>query len=100
MMRSGNPALNKKTFENLTNTSGGVMTLDGTVNKTALGLLLLMCAAYYTYSSQNLSLIWPGFIGGFIVAIDYYFQERMVSYYSPYLCSFGRSCSRGNFKCL
>jgi len=30
-MRSGNPALSKKTFENLTNTSGGVMTLDGTV---------------------------------------------------------------------
>ena len=69
MMRSGNPALNKKTFENLTNTSGGVMTLDGTVNKTALGLLLLMCAAYYTYSNGDLSLIWPGFIGGFIVAM-------------------------------
>jgi len=67
-MRSGNPALNKKTFENLTNTSGGVMTLDGTVNKTALGLLLLMCAAYYTYSTGNLSLIFPGFIGGLIVA--------------------------------
>ena len=31
MMRSGNPALSKKTIENLTNTSGGVMTLDGTV---------------------------------------------------------------------
>ena len=31
MMRSGNPALSKKTFESLTNTSGGVMTLDGTV---------------------------------------------------------------------
>ena len=43
------------------------MTLDGTVNKTAIGLILLMVAAYYTYSSQNLSLIWPGFIGGFIV---------------------------------
>jgi len=76
MMRSGNPALNKKTFENLTNTSGGVMTLDGTVNKTAISLLLLMCAAYYTYSSQNLSLIWPGFIGGFIVAIITIFKKE------------------------
>jgi len=48
-MRSGNPALNEKTFENLTNTSGSVMTLEGTVNKTAISLGLLMCAAYYTY---------------------------------------------------
>ena len=76
MMRSGNPALNKKTFENLTNTSGGVMTLDGTVNKTALGLLLLMCAAYYTYSNGDLSLIWPGFIGGFIVAMITIFKKE------------------------
>ncbi|MBT5699795.1 MAG: Bax inhibitor-1/YccA family protein [Flavobacteriales bacterium] len=75
-MRSGNPALNKKTFENLTNTSGGVMTLDGAVNKTAISLLLLMCAAYYTYSSQNLSLIWPGFIGGFIVAMITIFKKE------------------------
>ncbi|MBT4738511.1 MAG: Bax inhibitor-1/YccA family protein [Flavobacteriales bacterium] len=75
-MRSGNPALNKKTFENLTNTSGGVMTLDGAVNKTAISLLLLMCAAYYTYSNGNLSLIWPGFIGGFIVAMITIFKKE------------------------
>ena len=76
MMRSGNPALNKKTFENLTNTSGGVMTLDGAVNKTAISLLLLMCATYYTYSNGNLSLIWPGFIGGFIVAMITIFKKE------------------------
>ena len=76
MMRSGNPALNKKTFENLTNTSGGVMTLEGAVNKTAISLLLLMCAAYYTYSNGNLSLIWPGFIGGFIVAMITIFKKE------------------------
>jgi len=76
MMRSGNPALNKKTFENLTNTSGGVMTLDGTVNKTAISLGLLMIAAYYTYSSQDLSLIWPGFIGGLIVAVITIFKKE------------------------
>ena len=76
MMRSGNPALNKKTFENLTNTSGGLMTLDGAVNKTAISLLLLMCAAYYTYSNGNLSLIWPGFIGGFIVAMITIFKKE------------------------
>ena len=52
------------------------MTLDGTVNKTAIGLILLMVAAYYTYSSQNLSLIWPGFIGGFILAIITIFKKE------------------------
>ncbi len=32
MIRSGNPALSTKTFENLTNTSSGVMTIEGTVS--------------------------------------------------------------------
>ena len=34
MIRSGNPALSKKTFENLKTTANGVMTLDGAINKT------------------------------------------------------------------
>ncbi|MEJ6749163.1 MAG: Bax inhibitor-1/YccA family protein, partial [Flavobacteriales bacterium] len=41
-----------------------------------IGLILLMVAAYYTYSSQNLSLIWPGFIGGFILAIITIFKKE------------------------
>jgi uncharacterized YccA/Bax inhibitor family protein len=76
MLRSGNPALGKKTFENLTNTSGGVMTLEGAVNKTAISLCLLMLAAYYTYTKQDLSLIWPGFIGGLIVAVITIFKKE------------------------
>ena len=76
MMRSGNPALNKKTFENLTNTRGSVMTLDGTVNKTAISLGLLMVAAYYTYSKQDLSLIIPGFIGGIVVFFITMFKKE------------------------
>jgi uncharacterized YccA/Bax inhibitor family protein len=75
-MRSGNPALNKKSFENLTNTGEGVMTLDGTVNKTAISLTLLIVAAYYTYTSQNLSLILPGFIGGLVLAIITIFKKE------------------------
>ena len=79
MMRSGNPALNKKTFENLTNTSGGVMTLDGAVNKTIIGLSILILAAYYTYTlpiEKAYSFVWPGFIGGFIVAIITMFKKE------------------------
>ena len=50
--RSGNPALNKNTFKGLSvsKSSGPLirndyMTIDGTVNKTAISLFLLMCSA-------------------------------------------------------
>ena len=76
MMRSGNPALNKKTFENFSNTSGGVMTLDGTVNKTAISLGLLMVAAYYTYANAIMDYILIGFIGGFVVALVTIFKKE------------------------
>jgi len=79
MMRSGNPALNKKTFENLTNTRGGVMTLEGAVNKTAIGLSILLLAGYYTYTmpiETAYKYMWPGFIGGFIVALITIFKKE------------------------
>ena len=68
-MRSGNPALNKNTFKNFTAVDGNTMTIDGTVNKTAFSLIILLFCAFYTYSSNNTSLIWFGVIGGFILAI-------------------------------
>ena len=76
MMRSGNPALSKKTFENLTYSDSAVMTLDGAVNKTAVSMVILLLAAYYTYSNALINLIWPGFIGGFIVALITIFKKE------------------------
>ena len=67
--RSGNPALNSSTFENLTNDSNKIMTLDGTVNKTALSLCILILSAYYTYTNAILDYIIIGFVGGFIIAM-------------------------------
>ncbi|MEC7863475.1 MAG: Bax inhibitor-1/YccA family protein [Bacteroidota bacterium] len=75
-MRSGNPALSKKTFENLTPTANGVMTLDGAVNKTAISMGLLLLAAYYTYSNAIMDYIWVGFIGGFVVALITIFKKE------------------------
>ena len=51
MMRTGNPALNAKTFENVSHAPGlaGTMTLDGTVNKTGLLLLCLLLTAGWTW---------------------------------------------------
>jgi len=76
MIRSGNPALSKKTFENLTIPNSDVMTLDGAVNKTAIGLSLLMLSAYYTYSNAIMSYIMIGFIGGFILALVTIFKKE------------------------
>lgn len=69
MMKSGNPALSKKTFENLSSKTAEVMTLEGTVNKTAISLAILLCAAYYSYSNAAMGYILVGGGGGFIVAI-------------------------------
>ena len=62
--RSGNPALNKNTFKGLSasKSSGPLirndyMTIDGTVNKTAISLFLLIFAGYYSYTS-NLNYLW------------------------------------------
>jgi len=75
-MRSGNPALSKKTFENLAATSSGVMTLDGAVNKTAISMGILLLAAYYTYSNAIMDYILIGFIGGFVVALITIFKKE------------------------
>ena len=57
--RSGNPALNKNSFRNLrVDRSAGairrneLMTIKGTVDKTALSLTLLLLSGYYVYSEQ------------------------------------------------
>jgi uncharacterized YccA/Bax inhibitor family protein len=76
MIKSGNPALSKKTFENLRTTSDGLMTLDGAVNKTAISMGILLLAAYYTYSNAIMDYILIGFIGGFIVAIVTIFKKE------------------------
>jgi uncharacterized YccA/Bax inhibitor family protein len=47
-MRGSNPTLNDSTFANIGVGSAQPMTLQGTVNKTALLLLLLFVAAIFT----------------------------------------------------
>ncbi len=76
MMRSGNPALSKKTFQNLSSTESRVMTLDGAVNKTSISMGILLLAAYYTYSNAIMSYILIGFIGGFVLALITIFKKE------------------------
>ena len=75
MMRSGNPALSSKTFENLSTTSSNVMTLDGAINKTVISMGILLCAAYYTYSNAIMDYILIGSIGGIVVALVTIFKK-------------------------
>jgi len=50
MLRSGNPALTAKSFDVRRSQGEGTMTLEGTVNKTGLALLILMTTAALTWN--------------------------------------------------
>ncbi|HDZ62681.1 MAG TPA: Bax inhibitor-1/YccA family protein [Nitrospirae bacterium] len=85
-MRTANPALNSKTFTNMSRITdpSRMMTIQGTVNKTALMLFLLLIPAAWTwnmfFSTESSSAVMPwmlgGFIGGFVVAIITVFKKE------------------------
>ena len=79
-MRSGNPALSSQTFKNMSKTASEKMTIEGTVNKTALSLLLLMTTASYTWSNPSPGLMMFGMFGGFILAIITIFKKNWAPY--------------------
>jgi uncharacterized YccA/Bax inhibitor family protein len=75
MLRSGNPSLNSKVFENLERPKNGsllrddVMTIQGTVDKTGISLALLVFSGYFAYVPNGLMYMIIGGLGGFIVAL-------------------------------
>ena len=87
-LRSGNPALNTKTFSGFDMTTGASMTIMGTVHKTALGLLLLMSTALFTWNMpagdpRATGLMIVGMIGGLIVALVTIFKNHLAKYTVP-----------------
>lgn len=95
-MRSGNPALNANTF--LDATSGRVvgagdqvMTLNGTVNKTAFMLILVFAGALYTWDMysgpESMANITPwmmgGAIGGLLMALVTVFKKTWAPITAP-----------------
>ena len=74
-LRSGNPVLSKSTFSN-TSSISEKMTINGTVNKTAISPLLLVGTGYLTFTTINPGLIIGCGIGGFIVAIITVFKKE------------------------
>ena len=82
-LRSGNPALTKNTFKNIDFSKENRMTLEGTVNKTIIGLLLLFFSASYSFVNANTSFVWLGFIVGFILALITIFKKEWAPYTVP-----------------
>ena len=74
-LRSGNPVLTKETFNTLSSSSRQ-MTIEGTVNKTALSLFLLIGTGYLTFNAISPAIIFTCGIGGFIVAIVTVFKKN------------------------
>ena len=85
MLRTANPALNDKSFEGLeyTGDRSNVMTIQGTVNRTAWLLLILLIASSWTWNkffetgapASVTTWILIGAIGGFIVAMVTVFKK-------------------------
>ncbi len=71
-MRSGNPALNAKTFERFdVYEPARTMTINGTVTRTAMLLILVVAAAAITWNQffQQNANVMPLMIGGLIVGL-------------------------------
>ena len=88
-LRSGNPALSASTFSPFANVTYGdnVMTIQGTVNKTALSLLMVMVSASWTWGmpvdGRFVGLIALGAIGGLITAMVTIFKKHWAMYTVP-----------------
>ena len=88
-MRSANPALNNNTFRNTRRVSGETaMTIDGTVNKTALSLLLVMTSAIYTWNDPELglALFRPVTIFTFVLLMITIFNKKSAPSTVPLYC--------------
>jgi uncharacterized YccA/Bax inhibitor family protein len=96
-MRSGNPALNDKTFLDIGSgrvvDAGTAMTLNGTVNKTAILLMLVVFTAAYTWrlvgdvATQASPLLLPlmlgGAVGGLVFALATIFKHTWAPVTAP-----------------
>jgi uncharacterized YccA/Bax inhibitor family protein len=88
-MRGSNPTLNDNTFTNIGVGSAQPMTLQGTVNKTALLLTLVFASALFAWKTVlanpalGTPMILGGSIGGFVLCLITVFKKEWVAITSP-----------------
>lgn len=90
MMRTSNPALSESTFSNVLDygTTSESMTIQGTVNKSAILIGCILLTASITWSQMAngglvLVLMITGLIGGLIAAIVTAFKKQWSPYTAP-----------------
>lgn len=90
-MRTANPALNEKTFLNVHDQpyGGQTMTIEGTVSKSGILLMLVMAGAAFTWrgylNGSESIMIWMigGLIGGLILGLVTSFKPAIAMYTAP-----------------
>jgi len=88
-MRSGNPALTAETFRGVRALGReDVMTVEGTVNKTAISLVILLLTATWTWNMgigdpRVGGLIMVGVVGGLVTALATVFKKTWAPYTTP-----------------
>ncbi len=95
-MRTANPALSEKTFQNLTSTASDArMTVNGTVNKSMFLIVLVMGSAYFTWqgvypdgASENIMPVIPvwyygALIAAFIISLIIIFKKTTAPFLTP-----------------
>ena len=89
MFRTSNPALKDETFRGLPRELGAeAMSLQGTINKTGLGLLILIACAAFTWNEALAGApvgvyAIGGAIGGFVVALVTIFKKEWAPITTP-----------------
>ena len=84
LVKTANPALNAQVFQNIRSSDYSTgMTIQGTVNKTAISLAILVASATFTWVNPNSGLMIMGAIGGFIVAIITAFKKQWAPTTTP-----------------
>lgn len=87
--KSSNPTLGKNSLNRVFNSAAadaGVMTINGTVNKMIISLVLVFATAYFSWNQAvagGSSLMYIGAIGGFIVAMITIFKAEWAAYTTP-----------------
>ena len=92
MLRSGNPALREDTFRSAGRAFGQeAMTLQGTVNKTGLSLLILIAAAAFVWNLEGPAasvFILLGLVGGLVAALVTVFKNTWAPFTVPVYAAF------------